>query len=312
MSFLALTTTPAPTSSLKRVIADHPLVAYFVLAFAGTWLTVLPVLLSRSGLGVFPFTLPFLPFQLLATFTGPTLAALLVTAASDGRAGVSRLLRRYGQWRVGLPWYLLVLFGYVMIDLLAMTFAAPRTALHAIVQGWPLIFTTYLPAVLTIQLVGPLGEEPGWRGFALPHLQDRYGALRGSLVLGVLHSLWHLPAFFVIGGLGPFSVSGFVVFVLVGILNTILWTWVFNNTQGSILIAILLHDASTASLAVLLPGLYPVVPPAAVAWVLGLYLVSTLLVVVCTKGRLAYRRNRQAQPADAVQPREMTPNQAGR
>src|SRR5919199_49487 len=150
MSFPTVTATPAPTPSLKRVTTDHPLVAYFVLAFAGTWLTVLPVLLSRSGLGVLPFTVPFRPFQLLATFTGPTLAAVLVTAASDGRAGVSRLLRRYGQWRVGLPWYLLVLFGYVMIDLLAMTFAAPRPALHAIVQGWPVIFTTYLPAVLTI------------------------------------------------------------------------------------------------------------------------------------------------------------------
>ena len=72
------------TSLLKR----HPLATYFVMAYAFTWLTVLPVMLSSNGFGLLPFAIPFAPFQLLGSFTGPALSALIVTAVTSGRAGV--------------------------------------------------------------------------------------------------------------------------------------------------------------------------------------------------------------------------------
>src|SRR5689334_22873260 len=94
-------------SLLKRLIIGHPLMAYFVIAFAGTWLLILPVVLARNGLGLLSLTFPFLGIFgifMLATFTGPTLAAFIVTATTRGKAGVRQFLRRYVQWRVGVQW----------------------------------------------------------------------------------------------------------------------------------------------------------------------------------------------------------------
>src|SRR5262249_31607924 len=93
-----------------------------------------------------------------------------------------------------------------------------------------------------------IGEEPGWRGYALPRLQERFGPLPASLILGTLHAGWHLPVFLVPAiGLGPLSLS-FVVTWLPGVwATTVLWTWIFNNTKGSILIAVLQHSAYDAS-----------------------------------------------------------------
>ena len=282
--------TPSP---LKRLITGHPLVAYFVLAFAGTWLLFLPVVLGKNtnGLGLLPYTLPFLLFAALvlpATFAGPTLAAFLVTAVTEGKPGVRYLLRRYVQWRVGIRWYLFVFFGYLLLFLVATSFflgAAPFTAL---MQNWSLLFTVYLPAILVFPGIITWGEEPGWRGFALPRLQQRYGPLLGSLILGCLHGVWHLPAFFTIQ-LGPFSLLSYATNILNIMIVTLLWTWVFNNTKGSILLAVLNHAAFNASLA-LLAMLVPVLPLS--GWIVNAGLgVVVVLIVIFTKGRLSYKPN---------------------
>src|SRR5262245_66633710 len=107
MTTLTPTAAPAPSASLRAAVDRHPLVAYFLIAFAGTWLTILPLLLGRDGLGLFPYRFgdAGILLALLSTFTGPLLAAYVVTAFIDGKAGVRALLRRYGQWRVDLRWY---------------------------------------------------------------------------------------------------------------------------------------------------------------------------------------------------------------
>ena len=94
----------ATTFSPATLVARHPLAAYFALAFAGAWLAVLPLILSQTGLGPFPLTLPALPFVMLGAPTGPGLDAVLVTAATAGRAGVRALPRRCVRWRVGIGW----------------------------------------------------------------------------------------------------------------------------------------------------------------------------------------------------------------
>jgi membrane protease YdiL (CAAX protease family) len=160
----------------------------------------------------------------------------------------------------------------------------------------------YLPLILTYNLIDAVGEEPGWRGFALPRLQQKYGPLLGSLILGVLHALWHLPGLFVIGWLGPFTLPGFVVFLLVGIATTLVWTWILNNTKGSILIAILLHSASNANtslLGKLLPTPTPAVLQEGTLLIYGAYILCALLIIAFTKGRLSYKPDRVAQPAEA-------------
>jgi hypothetical protein len=111
MSTITPTSPSARSSPLKRLITRHPLMAFFVLAFAGAWLALLPLLLDTHGFGLVPLTFPDVVCFLLAGLAGPTLASFVMTAATRGKAGVRHLLHRYVLWRVGLHWYLLVLFG---------------------------------------------------------------------------------------------------------------------------------------------------------------------------------------------------------
>jgi membrane protease YdiL (CAAX protease family) len=270
-------------------VKAHALTTYFLLAFAGTWFTLLPVVLGQDGLGLFAFRVPTMPFAILMPFLGPTLAALVTTAFVDGKAGVRRLFQRYQIWRVGIRWYLTVLLGPIVLLVLGATLFFGNTPLTALLQRWPLFFTAYLANLpMVLLLGGPLGEEPGWRGFALPRLQQRYGALWGSLILGVLHGLWHLPLFFIAEAYAPFTWSGLLLFVLGVLFNAIIWTWVFNQTRGSLLMVTLLHAAVNASGGFV----QPLLPTSAqVDWIpLVAYGGCALLIIVLTKGALAYRQ----------------------
>jgi hypothetical protein len=116
------------------------LVAYFVIAFAGTWLFEMPLLLAKNGFGLLPFTIPDIGMTLLglaATLCGPTLAALTLTAATTGRAGVGRFLHRYLQWRVGILWYLLALFGFLPVYLLSVSIPLGAGPLPAFISSSP-------------------------------------------------------------------------------------------------------------------------------------------------------------------------------
>ena len=321
MSTINTTSQPAASSPLKRLIRHHPLLAFFVIAFAGAWIVTLPLVLAQNGLGLFPYTIPEVgPYPLsyyfaaLASITGPTLASLTVTAITTGQAGVRQLLRRYMLWRVGLRWYLLVLVGVPLIQLAFSSVFLGTAPLTAFIQQWPLFFTTYLPDTLIIVVAVQLWEEGGWSGFAVPNLQQRFGAWRMTLILGPLWALFHLPFFFVPGQIFPSKVDAItmvvqiVLMIIVAIPTRMIMTWVFNNTKASILIAILLHAALDASnsgsafIGHLLSasqlegyglGAAPLFP-----------LVAAVLLLIFTKGSLSYRPDRVVQPVAAPQPAE--------
>lgn len=292
------------SSPLKHLISRHPLVVYFVIAFAGTWLTILPLLLGQDGLGFFSYQFgeAGILFALLSTFTGPLLAAYVVTAVTLGRAGMRALGRRYLQWRVGFLWYLMALFGYFLIWFAGYSVWLNGAPLFALIAQPTLIFSAYL-APLAIFIFLAFGEETGWRGFALPRLQQQYGPLLGTLILALLHGLWHIPALlvpgFISGGtLSPPFIIGWIGTVIAA---TFLYTWIFNNTGGSLLIAILVHAGSNASSS-LLSALVPPNPTLS-GWQAAIYhsrwnlanlipfAVFALLVVIFTKGLLSYRPN---------------------
>lgn len=282
-----------PARQLHNLLARRPLLAYFTIAFGAVWLALLPFVLARNGLGLLPFTLSDVAFVVAfigGTLLGPTLGAFAVTAAAEGRPGVGRLLRRYVQWRVGLRWYAVALLGYLALYLLAASLWLGAAPLAALAANWTLLLTSY-PLLLLAMIVFPaLIEEPGWRGFALPRLQARYGPLAGTLILGFLHGMWHLPVYLLVSGpaaMGPFSISLLVGNTAGIMLMTIVWTWVFNNARGSILVAILLHAASNASDKVF-GGLVPSVPAHMGTTVLALYAVVAALLIVATRGRLGY------------------------
>jgi membrane protease YdiL (CAAX protease family) len=316
MSINATMSQPAASSALKRLINRHPLVAYFVIAFAGTWAFLLPFALSRNvnGLGLLPVTLPDIAFLIafvLGTLAGPALASLTVTAVTSGKAGVGQLLRRCVQWRVGIGWYLIAIFGFLLVFLVGYSVFLGVNLPLALLVKWPLLFSVFFPQAAFIILTGSFAEELGWRGFALPRLQQRYGPILGTIILGTLHGLWHLPAFFT-RLLGPFSLPNYAGFLFVAIAATFLYTWIFNHSRGSVLIATLTHgcgDAAGALLALLIPAQL-VVSGWAQPFVYGgwqgmnviIFGICALLLIVFTRGRLGYNPERNAQLIEAPRP----------
>lgn len=318
MSALSINSQTEASSPLKRFIIHRPLVAFFSLAFAGAWIVWLPLVLAQNGLGLLHYTIPQLGlyplsywFAALSAIAGPTLAAFTVTAVTNGKAGLRQLLRRYGLWRVGFQWYLLILLGLPVAQLACESIFFGAGPLLTLLQKWPLLFTSYLLNVLIIALAVQIWEETGWSGFAVPHLQKRFGAVRACLVLGPLWALWHLPAFFVPGQIfdqkvGPVTmIVQMVILIIFATLIRFIMTWVFNNTMGSLLIAIVLHAALDASnsgsdfIKHLLSGAQ------FAGYGLGnllAILVGAVLILIFTRGRLSYKR----QPVEAAQSTDVT------
>ena len=279
-----------PESGLKGFAKRHPLTAYFILAFALMWVFVIPIMLSQRGLGI--ITLPDALIEVLllvATFSGPLPAALIMTTLIDGREGRKKLLRSMFQCRVGLGWYLLLLVGYPLVFLTGMTFYSGAAPWVALAQNWPLIFTFYLPAAAFGIIFPSLGEEPGWRGFALPRLQQQYGPLLGTLILAILHGMWHLPVYFVPGTIldGPFDITAFAANTGLIIAMSLIWTWFFNNAGQSVFFAMLVHGVSNAA-----SGLIPQLQldaPADPWFSFKTGAAFAILLILFTRGRLGYQ-----------------------
>jgi uncharacterized protein len=292
-----------PESTRHSVLARYPLVCFFVMAYAFTWIVISPWTLGATGAGLLPVDLPGPAVGLLLAagiLAGPTVAAITVTAATEGRTGVYSLLGRLVLWRVGLRWYLFALLGVPLIMLLGFGIYAMGPPDLGALGGPGYVLTYLLGFALTMVLGGPLLEEIGWRGFALPHLQRRHGPLAASLILGVLWALWHLPQFLVpawAASSGGGGVSGIVLFVLVAMAFSVVLSWVFNNTRASLLLAVLVHtsiDAFSATMGTVYPA------AAASAWpmIIG-FGVAAVVLIAATRGRLSYDQLHDAPPTRA-------------
>lgn len=302
MSTLTVNAKPSAFQPVKEWMTHHPTVAYFVIAFAGTWLFWWPLALAQevNGLGVLPFSVSESMFYLIGTlggFAGPPLAAFVVTAITLGRAGVKQLLQRCIQWRAGIQWYLFIIFGTLVIYLTGFSILFDMNLFKALLDQWTLLFTLFLTATLFSLVTANFGEEVGWRGFAMPRLQRQFGPLGATLILGGLHSLWHLPLLFT-RLLGPTNWLDLAGFIVAGISMTVLYTWVFNHTRGSVLIAALFHAFANGAggiIGALIPANLVVAGWAAplvhggwkgdLIFCIGGF---ALLLIVFTKGRLGY------------------------
>jgi uncharacterized protein len=288
-------------SSLKPWIYRHPVAAYFGLAYLLTWSFQLPMVLGQDGLGILPFHVPlpiYVILFLLSSFVGPTGAAVYVTSVLEGKQGVRTFFRRYIQWRFGMRWYLFAFFAFPAVSLLSagIVLGAETTA-QALAENWHAFFTTYLPALLIFPALITWGEEPGWRGFALTRMQEKHTPLVSSLVVGLMHGLWHLPVFLIVVGppaLGPFDPVRLAINTFGIMMITVIWTWAFNHTRESILMAVLLH-ASTNATAMFMNALLPGFSTQEGYVTMVICLVLAVVILIATKGRLGYDRLDQEQ-----------------
>jgi len=283
------------------LLARHPLVFYFLIAFAFSWLMFLPGPLTYYGvLNISPSVLGLLG---ITGLLGPILSGFVMTAVTEERAGIRRWLRRIVRWRVGLRWYLFALVGLPVVMVLG-TIIRPG-ALESFQTLAPLSVLPYLSAFVFMVLIGgPLLEEPGWSGFAQPRLQRLHGPLVGGLILGSLWALWHLPGFLIpsqdLTDIPPRgTVLDFVVFALALIGLRLIIVWVFNNTRGSVLMAILVHASWNTFYSAALIQLFPAPSVLGSYWNLTIAAgVLALLLVALTRGRLGYQHYRQEEDPD--------------
>jgi uncharacterized protein len=213
---------------------DKPFILFFVMAFGLAWILMsLPV---AQHYGLLAEELPLELLLIIGSWV-PNIAAFIVIGfVIKRKGGIKNLFLGWTKWKVHPGWYLLafspVLFGFIVIGLYSMIYGySPSTGLFA----EPVEF---LGLLVLITITGAMGEELGWRGFALPRLQLRMSALQASVLLGVLWSLWHLPLWF--AGMG-FENIPFWAYMVTGISFSILITAACNSTKGSLVAASLFH-----------------------------------------------------------------------
>jgi CAAX protease family protein len=291
-----------PGNARTGLLARYPLTFYFIIAYAGTWIVWSLFVFSQDGVRLMPFRSPmsYMLTIFIGQFFGPTLAAFVMISVTEGKAGLRRFMGRVFEWRVGIQWYLFILIGIPVIMSLGTIvlpgilpslepFENPMSELIAYV-----VFYIY-PALI---IGGPLFEEPGWRGFALPSLQERYGPMAASFILGVLWAFWHMPIWFSDQWTVP-SIPNIAFYVFWITAMTFIMTWISNNTKGSVLMAILAHTSMDAFPNAILWPLFPAATELTDYRVLYGYLglatgfgVTALLIIIFTRGRLGYQHYR--------------------
>lgn len=225
------------TSFLKR----HSLVCGLVLMFALTWLIAL------GNAGILPYRAPFA----IAIWMGwgLSIAALIMTDLTEGRRAVFALLKRFLLWRVNWKWYLVALAMYPIIfsGAVALNALWTQTPLdfsdvmaHRIFGASAELLVFILPFFIFDAITN--GEELAWRGYVLPRLQAHRSAFGASLILGVISGLWHVPRYLAPDGDGPFG-----WFMLKAVVDAILYTWLYNNTRGSLLLVTIMHAAGNTA-----------------------------------------------------------------
>lgn len=230
--------------SFTNQTKKYPIPTFFLLTFLLSWTLWLPVGLLAPKL----FLLTAIPGM-----WAPTMSAILLTGLAEGKAGIRVFLGGLLKWRVGFKWYLVVLFGTAVIAYAAvginLLFGGDIPEISLPVgtprEAWFIV----LPIVFFVNIFfgGPLAEDIGWRGYILPKLKEHTNALNASLIIGVVWVSWHIPFFIFPEGYSAVGSIPFVWFALMTIAWSVLFAWVYVNTE-SILMPVLFHASINTTL----------------------------------------------------------------
>ncbi len=230
--------------TVTELAKKHELLGFFLLANILSWIVGISLALAAQGKGE-----SFIPFSMHYLYAyGPMLASLIMTWLVSGTEGIKELFSRIFKWQVKPIWWLVAfsplwLFGLIVIVQRMITNEWPDISLLGQVNFLPQL--NIGAAVILWVLTFGLGEEIGWRGYALPRLQKNRSAISASLILTVLWAFWHWPMFFYV--LDISIIIGWLISLTAG---TIVFTWLYNSSHGSVLMLILWHgffDFITAS-----------------------------------------------------------------
>lgn len=278
------------STGLRGLLESRPLTSFFVMAYVFSWVILIPFILSQWD--VFPKTKAFDIFFVANAFVGPMLAAYIMIRTLEGKESWKKIRKSIISIKVGLKWYL---FTLIVIP------AAMFLGMVILNGGMPTFddltsrfFITYIISfAITFFLGGPLPEEIGWRGFALPRLQAKFGPLKATLLLAILWAFWHLPHFLTTaqrGGPGSDPSILYIhlpIFILMCLPISIILTWVYNRNRGNLFIVMLVHTSvNTFSLAQT-NSTNTILKDSDLFVGIGLGL-AALLVLIFTRGNLGY------------------------
>jgi len=219
------------------------MILFLLITFLFSWLVWLPSVLESQGIITLPAWVGLVTN--IATF-GPMIGAIIVVGIRSGKHVVKNLLAKLIKTKFRRFWWIVIFLLAPITTGLSYVITVPLTG-----DTWTIGFmwSTLVNVIIMFFVGGPLGEELGWRGFALEYFQRKYSALVSSLVIGFIWGIWHLPLHFMIG-----STQWYIpiwAFILLQMVMSIIYTWIYNNT-GSVLAAMIFHWAGNAA-AMLIP-----------------------------------------------------------
>lgn len=223
---------------------NRNLILFFLITFSWSWLFWLLPFLSPTGILTNNVALNILLAVLsnIGVF-GPFVGAFSLTYLNEKMEGVKKLWKKFWNIKIEVKWLLIIILLFPILNIVPFFIAVisgvykPSDIYFS--QPWFFIISLLLSFAIIFFIGGPFGEEFGWRGYVLPRFQAKWNAFVSSIVLGVIWSFWHLPMFF-IPGTSQYGQS-FLLYVLWVILISILFTWIFNNTEGNILGVLIFH-----------------------------------------------------------------------
>jgi membrane protease YdiL (CAAX protease family) len=262
----------------NNLLARKPLLAYFALSYTFFWGFLLLIIVILVMLRLQPDALPAWALQMIIILGSwmPNLAAVTVTGVVAGREGIQQLLGKFFVTRIAVRWYLVALFPFTIAFIAAGVY---RLAGGTAPSNMGLSVGFWAGLIILNLLQGATGEEAGWRGFALPRLQETHGPVRASLILGLIWNFWHLPLWLLSG----YTKLDFLIYVLafsVSIISlTFLLTWISSKTPNSLIPIVITHFSFNASLNLIDArglGFGPTLPLLAIT--AGIYMVTAILV----------------------------------
>ena len=236
------------TAEKKSFLVRHPVLSFYLMSCAFFWtLLILFGVVVVGALHVDPNAQPWTVW--IVTILGswmPSLAAAIVVRATQGPEAVAALFARLVRFKLPARWYLASL---IPLGVVALAVLGYRLSGGAPEGSAPLTFTVWFNLLVINLITGPTGEEPGWRGFALPRLLERYSPLKAGIVLGLMWSFWHLVLWLVSSGYTGTTLLVYILAFTVSIVAlNLLMVWIYQHVPDSLVPMTVAHSASTSLL----------------------------------------------------------------